>query len=54
MVFQGKFKAPVFATFMQRLLKQAVRTIYLVVDGHPVHKSRKATRFAPPTRRDCD
>jgi transposase len=46
MVFQGKFKAPVFVTFMQRLLKQVVGTIYLIVDGHPVHKSGTATRFA--------
>lgn len=40
MVFQGKFKAPVFVDFMQRLLKQAPGKIYLIVDGHPVHKSR--------------
>jgi transposase len=46
MVFQGKFKAPVFVTFLQRLLKQVVGTIYLIVDGHPVHKSVKAMRFA--------
>ena len=48
MVFQGKFKAPVFVTFLQRLLKQVVGTIYLIVDGQPVHKSKKATRFAAP------
>jgi transposase len=46
MVFQGKFKASVFVTFLQRLLKQVIGTIYLIVDGHPVHKSGKATRFA--------
>jgi len=46
MVFQGKFKAPVFVTFLQRLLKQVAGKIYLIVDGHPVHKSGKATRFA--------
>lgn len=46
MVFEGKFKAPVFVAFMQRLLKQVAGTIYLIVDGHPVHKSGTATRFA--------
>jgi transposase len=46
MVFQGKFKAPVFVAFLQRLLKQIAGKIYLIVDGHPVHKSGKATRFA--------
>jgi len=46
MVFQGKFKAPVFVAFLQRLLKQIAGKIYLIVDGHPVHKSGKATRCA--------
>lgn len=46
MVFQGKFKAPVFAEFMKRLLKQIDGRIYLIVDGHPVHRSGAATRFA--------
>lgn len=46
MVLQGKFKAPVFAEFMKRLLKQIAGRIYLIVDGHPVHKSGKVTRFA--------
>jgi len=45
MVFQGKFKAPVFVEFMKRLLKQLDGRIYLIVDGHPVHKSGKARRF---------
>jgi transposase len=46
MVFEGKFKAPVFVAFLQRLLKQIAGKIYLIVDGHPVHKSGKATRVA--------
>jgi hypothetical protein len=31
---------------MKRLLKQMDGRIYLIVDGHPVHKSGAATRFA--------
>jgi transposase len=46
MVFQGKFTSPIFVAFMQRLLKQVDGTIYLIVDGHPVHKSGKATHVA--------
>lgn len=45
MVFQGKFKAPVFVAFLQRLLKQVDGKIYLIVDGHPVHRSGAAKRF---------
>ena len=33
MVFQGKFKTPVFVAFMQGLLKQVAGNIYLIVDG---------------------
>lgn len=45
MVYQGKFKAPVFVDFMKRLLKQATGKMYLIVDGHPVHKSGVVKRF---------
>lgn len=45
MVFEGKFTAPVFVAFMKRLLKQLDGRIYLIVDGHPVHKSGEARRF---------
>ncbi|MGH7183044.1 MAG: IS630 family transposase [Nitrospiraceae bacterium] len=46
MVFEGTFKTSVFVTFIQRLLKQVAGKIYLIVDGHPVHKSGAATRVA--------
>ena len=45
MVFTGKFVASIFVAFMRRLLKQAKGAVYLIVDGHPVHKSRLAKEF---------
>jgi transposase len=45
MVFEGRFDARLFIGFMQRLLKQAGRKVYLIVDGHPVHRSKQAKRF---------
>ena len=45
-MFQGKFQNPVFIDFMKRMLKQAKGKIYLIVNGHPVHKSLAARRFA--------
>ena len=45
MVFTGKFVAAGFVAFMRRLLKQAKGPVYLIVDGHPVHKSRLAKEF---------
>lgn len=45
MVFQGKFDARLFIRFMQRLLKQVTGKLYLIVDGHPVHRSGDAREF---------
>jgi transposase len=45
MVFRGKFQANGFVDFMKRLLKQASGRLYLIVDGHPVHRSALAKRF---------
>lgn len=45
MVFHGKFEGSLFVDFMQRLLKQATGKIYLIVDGHPVHRSSVAKQF---------
>jgi transposase len=45
MVFSGKFDTRLFVDFMQRLIKQAPSKVYLIVDGHPVHRSRSARDF---------
>jgi len=45
MVFHGRFDAPLFVRFMRRLLKQATGKLYLIVDGHPVHRSVIAREF---------
>lgn len=45
MVFGGRFRAPVFVEFMRRLLKQVPGKVYLIVDGHPVHRSGQARQF---------
>ena len=45
MVFQGKFDGRLFVQFMRRLLQQATGKLYLIVDGHPVHRSVVARDF---------
>jgi transposase len=35
----------VFIEFMKRMLKQIKGKIYLIVDGHPVHRSAAASTF---------
>ena len=39
-VFRGRFTARVFLDFLKRLVRQVGRPVYLIVDGHPVHRSR--------------
>jgi transposase len=39
MVFKERFTSPVFIEFLSRLVRRAERMIFLIVDGHPVHRS---------------
>lgn len=41
-VFAGRFTAPVLIAFLGRLLGSTAGVVFLVLDGHPVHRSRKA------------
>jgi transposase len=36
--YTGSFTGPVFLAFLQRLVRHLDRKIYLIVDGHPVHR----------------
>ena len=40
MVFKERFTSIVFIEFLKRLIKGAKNKIFLIVDGHPVHKSK--------------
>jgi transposase len=40
MVFTGRFNASLFIAFMKRLIRQIGRKLFLIVDGHPVHRAR--------------
>lgn len=45
MIFDGKFNADVLIAFLKRLLKTVKRKIFLILDGHPVHKSKKVKKW---------
>jgi transposase len=45
MVFKRRFTAEVFIEFMRRLIRSVGRKVYLIVDGHPVHVSRKVQQW---------
>lgn len=50
MVTDSRVNADVFIEFLKRLLHNAKRPIYLVVDGHPTHKAKKVRRFVDSTQ----
>jgi transposase len=46
MVFKGRFVAGTFIDFLSRLLKSTgEQNLFLIVDSHPVHKSRKVAAW---------
>lgn len=50
MLTTGRVDAAVFLAFLQRLLHNTPGPVFLVVDGHPVHRSRKVADFAAQTK----
>jgi len=50
MVVAGKVAAGQFCEFLRRLIHGAQRPIFLIVDGHPVHRSAKVKQLAQSLR----
>lgn len=47
MVFKGRCNAPLFLTFLKRLLRYAQgRTVFLIVDGHSSHTAKVVQQWA--------
>jgi transposase len=49
MTIKGKLTAESFIEFLGRLIKNQEKPIYLIVDGHPVHRSRRVKTFVEST-----
>ena len=45
-IIDGTLTAPKFIDFCKRLLHDAGGPVFLILDGHPVHKSKALARFA--------
>lgn len=50
MTIDGKLNSEKFIEFLTRLIYNAESPIYLIVDGHPVHKSKKVSKFVESTK----
>ena len=49
MTIRGKINGDIFISFLKRLLVEDERPVYLIVDGHPVHRSKKVKEFIDST-----
>jgi transposase len=47
--YEGSLNGPVFIDFCRRLLADASGPVFLVLDGHPVHRSKAVKQFAAST-----
>lgn len=45
MVFNQRFTTAVFIDFLKRLVKGSKQMIFLILDGHPVHKSKAVKKW---------
>jgi len=45
MVFTKRFTADVFIEFLSRLMRNSKKSIFLIIDSHPVHRSAKVNRW---------
>lgn len=45
MIFKESFTSDIFIRFLQRLIQSTDRMVFLIVDGHPAHKSAKTKRW---------
>ena len=44
MAYSGRFNADKFIEFLRYFMKYQRRSVVLIMDGHPVHKSKKVKR----------
>ena len=49
MTIDGKLNEDKFTDFLRRLVHNAKRPIFLIVDGHPTHKSKKVRKYIEST-----
>ena len=49
MTAEGRLSGEVFILFLRRLILDMKRLIHLIVDGHPMHKSKKVKMFVEST-----
>jgi len=50
MTDEGRMNTGKFIEFLKRLLHNAKRPVFLIVDGYPTHRARKVFEFVRKTK----
>lgn len=50
MTIDGRFNAAQFINFLKRLIHNAKKPVFLIVDGHPAHKAKKVREYIESTK----
>ena len=50
MTFKGRMNSDRFIEFLNRMIHNSAKPIFLVVDGHPTHRSAKVRRYIESTK----
>src|SRR4051794_13179257 len=45
MIYEGALKAPIFLNFLHRLIREAARKLFVIVDNLPVHRAHRVTAW---------
>ena len=53
MLTKGRVNAAVFTEFLRRLLVNATKLIFLIVDGHPTHRAKSVAKFVAEQAGKC-
>jgi len=54
MTFEGSFRVKTFKEFLRRLCKQTGRKVFLIVDGHPVHRAKLIQKWREKHRSEME
>ena len=44
-IYEGSFDTTIFLNFLRRLVREAARTLFVIVDNLPVHRARRVTAW---------
>lgn len=54
MVYEGNFNEPVLLEFLKRLIRDVEKKVFLIIDGHPVHRGGKVRAWLDSHKQEIE